>query len=203
MQDQPGLSEREGRSAGESGVAHLQRLKAHALGQAPGPAAADEIPKRLDRRRSPRFICSGSVEFQTKEKGVRLWGSLTDISLHGVYVEMASTFPVETVVTITVQSLDIRFSALAKVRASYPSLGMGVCFIGIKPDQQTQLELLLKALTGQKAASKGPPDASLPEVPFASIDARKLVDKVTEHFQACDTLLRDDFYKIAKRLRRS
>jgi hypothetical protein len=221
----PGISERQGRSAGETGVAHLQRLKAHTLGQISGNDTYDDIPKRLDRRRSPRFNCSGSVEFQTKERGVRLWGALTDISLHGCYVEMAVTFPVETVLTITVQSLDIRFSALTKVRAAYPSLGMGLCFVGLKPDQQAQLEHLLKAIVHQADRAALPPVSNsrgtddvlassdspstdpactdFGSTGLGSIDTRKLADKLTEHFRTHGALSRDDFYNIAKRLRHS
>ena len=59
------------------------------------PAAATTGPAFKDRRQSPRLRCSGSVEFRAEGSDVRIWGTLTDISLHGCYVEMSTTFPVD------------------------------------------------------------------------------------------------------------
>ena len=62
-----------------------------------------------------------------------MWGTLTDISLHGCYVEMNATFPVDTKVDLVLKSFGIRIHTPGRVRATYPSLGMGICFAEIEP----------------------------------------------------------------------
>jgi len=191
----------------EDGVKHPRRLRAQA-GQdagslavaAAGPAPAG-CPTIVERRRSLRFKCSGSVELHEKG-GVRTWGTLKDISLHGCYVEMPTTFPLDTVVTLNIESAGVRFSAEAKVRACYSSLGMGMCFSEIKPDQQTQLEQLVRALAGLKttANARSVGRQALPDGPSAA-DPRGVVERLIEYFHEHGSLSRDEFYAIAKRAR--
>src|SRR5208282_4990825 len=57
--------------------------------RAPTPGGAVFVK---ERRRSQRFQCSGSVELQPQDGSAHMWGALTDISLHGCYVEMPTTF---------------------------------------------------------------------------------------------------------------
>lgn len=59
-------------------------------------------------RQSPRIRCSGSVEFRSEGSDEHLWGTLTDISLHGCYVEMSDTFPVDTNVYLVLKSFGLR-----------------------------------------------------------------------------------------------
>ena len=157
ISDQPGLSEGQRRPT-ESGADHLRRLRAQAGGAnnalTPSPAApfgVQEIrPAFAERRRSPRYQCTGSVEVRTDACPAPLWGTLADISLHGCYVEMPATFPLDTQVMLNIESCGFRFSTQATVRASYPSLGMGMCFTPMEAVQRTGLEELLKALVSQK-----------------------------------------------------
>jgi len=190
----------------EDGVKHPPRLRAQA-GQdagslavaAAGPAPAGG-PTIMERRRSLRFQCSGSVELHEKG-GVRTWGTLKDISLHGCYVEMPTTFPLDTVLTLNIESTGVRFSAEAKVRVCYPSLGMGMCFSEIKPDQQTQLGQLLSALAGHKTAANAGSVGRLGPVEGGMADAKTVVEMLTEYFHEHGSLSREEFYAIAKRAR--
>jgi len=200
IRELPGLPDGGLGRPAEDGVAHLRRLKAEADGSlAPTTGLA-----LAERRRSPRFQCSGSVEFHPQDGIAHTWGSLTDISLHGCYVEMPMNFPVDAVVSLTIESLGIRFSTQARVRASYPSLGMGMCFANIEPEQQTQLEQLLKALAGQRMAgsirrAESPDQAEI----VTPADAGLFAGRLCEHFKTNDVLTRDQFMAIAKRVRRS
>jgi len=211
IHEQPGLPENSGQ--GEDGAAYLRRLKKQPDGDGPSAPAdannaaapvAKPAPAMTERRRSTRFQCSGSVEFQAEGSDVRMWGRLTDISLHGCYVEMSTTFPVNTKVTLVVDSLGIRVRAQATVRVSYPFLGMGMCFAEIEPGQQSQLEQLLTSLAGQRAILNAAPSekAGLPEI-LASADAWACLEAVAEFFKKNLELSRDEFYQIAKRVRRS
>ena len=161
-------------------------------------------PAWKERRQSPRLRCSGSTELRTEGSDARMWGTLTDVSLHGCYVEMNTTFPVGTKVDLVLKSFGIRIEAPGTVRASYPYLGMGVCFAEIEPVHQMQLKQLLAALTGRSAASNGTSaeEKSVKDNP-GSADPKAFLDGITEFFQKNQTLSREEFYQIAKQTRQS
>jgi hypothetical protein len=201
-------------SQAEGGAAYLQQLKSQGEreGAPPGSANADmapapvanPVPATEERRRSPRFLCSGSVELQAEDSQVRMWGSLKDISLHGCYVEMSATFPLGTKINLTVESAGVRVRTPGTVRVSYPFLGMGVCFRDTEPGQQMQLEQLIRALSGQRAVLNDPPadQPGLPDI-VASADPQAFLEEITGFFKKHGFLSRDQFYQIAERVRRS
>jgi hypothetical protein len=212
VHEQPGMGSAAGHP--ENGADHLRRLKAQLITETIGNASAaatlpGALPTLQERRRSPRFQCSGSIELHIPGSDVRVWGTLTDISLHGCYVEMPTTFPVDTEVSLNIESLGVRVSTRAKVRATYPSLGMGMCFCPLEPAQQAQLGQLLKMVTGQHRIGKSvvpvapavSPDMN-PNI-FATADPQLLLDHLKEYFKANGLLSRDEFFAIAKRARRS
>jgi hypothetical protein len=92
-----------GMSVEYSGADYLRRLKADQerplASPSPAPAtvraalarAPDQQPNPAERRRSPRYNCEGSAEFRVEGSDVRTWGTLTDISVHGCYIEMTAT----------------------------------------------------------------------------------------------------------------
>ena len=157
-----------------------------------------------ERRRSPRFRCSGSVEFMAEGSDVRMWGTLTDVSLHGCYVEMSTTFPVGTKVELHLEALGIRVHAHGTVRVSYPFLGMGICLTNLEPGQQAQLEQLLAAVVGQNSL----PDPALArenavhEV-AGTAEPLVLVEELRRHFLNHPMLSREEFFQIARRCQRS
>jgi hypothetical protein len=207
--EQPGLSPSAPKAP--EGADYLRQLKNEAAQDAPTtPAAASRIvvpatTSFKERRRSPRLQCSGSAEFRPAGSDVRMWGTLTDVSLHGCYVEMNNTFPVGTRVSLTMEALGIRVSVQATVRVSYPFLGMGMCFSEIEPGQQLQLEQLLAALSGQSAmsnsASTDAPDANSTHS-LADVDSKTIVDQLAKFFRDNRLLSRQEFYQIATRSRR-
>jgi PilZ domain len=199
-------------SNGDEGVDYLRRLRGAVAEGAPAdadakggraPAAADSLAWN-ERRQSPRLRCSGSAELRTKGNDVRMWGTLTDISMHGCYVEMNTTFPVGTKVDLVLKSFGIRIEAPGTVRATYPFLGMGICFAEIEPVQQLQLKQLLAALAGRSAVSNriAAPENSMNDA-LGSADPKAFLDELTEFFQKKQLLTRDEFHQIAKRVRRS
>ncbi len=208
LSEQPGLSPDSGK--GEEGANHLRRLKREATEGAPAdgtgkaPAVA-ATPAWKERRKSLRLRCSGSAEFRAAGSDVRVWGTLTDISLHGCYVEMSATFPVGARVNLVLKSCGISIRVSGTVRTSYPSLGMGICFAAeTDREQQRQLNRLLTALAGHSAFSNGGP---VPENDMqdtlASADPRAFLDEIAEFFHENQSLSRDEFHEIAKRVRRS
>jgi PilZ domain len=201
-----------GSSKGDESVDYLRRLKGSAPEGAPAdgtarggseaPAAAKSVAWK-ERRQSPRLRCSGSAEFRTEASDVRIWGTVTDVSLHGCYVEMNTTFPVGTKVDLVLKSFGIRIETPGTVRASYPFLGMGIRFEEIKPVQQLHLNDLLTALAGRSTVSNGisAQDYSMKDT-LASADPKAFLDEITEFFQKNQLLSRNEFHQIAKRARR-
>jgi hypothetical protein len=209
--DQPGLSQDLSKS--DDPVNYLRQLRGPvAEGMASGGAARGDGKAGgspfgsgfKDRRQSPRLRCSGSVEFRVEGSNVRMWGTLTDISLHGCYVEMNATFPVDTNVDLVMTSFGVRIHTAGRVRATYPSLGMGICFADIEPEEQRQLKQLLAALSGRSTiyAAKSPEEVSMKEI-LASADPRTILGEVMGFFRNNQLLSRAEFYQIAKRARRS
>jgi hypothetical protein len=202
-------------SIGGESVDYLRRLKGAAVEAAPAdavarggggaPAAANTNSNAWkERRQSPRLRCSGSAEFRAEGNDARMWGTVTDVSLHGCYVEMNTTFPVDTKVGLVLKSFGIRIEAPGTVRASYPFLGMGICFAEIEPAQQLQLKQLLAALAGRSTVSNGMSgEENSVKDTLASTDPKSFLDGIAEFFQKNQTLSRDEFHQIAKRARRS
>jgi PilZ domain len=208
-----GVSPDSGESA--DGADYLRRLKgpvdtgstAVAVtteGSRTAAETANQSTAFKERRRAPRFRCSGSAEFRAEGTTVPIWGTLTDVGLHGCYVEMSTTFPVGTVVNLVLKSMGIRMETSGIVRATYPSLGMGVAFADIPPDQLSQLKQLLSALTGRTPIRAADPGQDIDRKDgLSAADPKLLVDEIALFFQTRTFLSQDDFYKIGKRVRRS
>lgn len=209
---QPGVPEDLGPV--DDGASYLRRLKAQpaeAIAVASEVAGAPQVPDgnlppgMKERRRSPRFACSGCVELLAEGSNIPMRGNLSDISLHGCYAEMSTTLPLDTKVTLMVDSLGIRFLTKATVRATYPFVGMGMCFSEIEPQQKSQLARILAALARQRAITNRtlavvPTDAL---VNVESVDARACLEELVAFFRRRSALSREEFYEIAKRARRS
>jgi hypothetical protein len=146
-----------------------------------------------DRRQSPRLRCSGSVEFRAAGSDARLWGTLTDISLHGCYVEMTTTFPVDTKVDLVLKSFGVRIH----------TAGMGICFADIELVEQLHLQRLLSSLAGQSTIqAKGPGEETGIKEILREADPNVIFQEITEFFHHKQLLSRTEFYQIAKRARR-
>ncbi len=158
-----------------------------------------------ERRQSCRFRCSGKAEFREgSEAGLE--GALSNISLHGCYLEMKTTFPVGTRANLVLESCGIRIQAAGEVRASYPALGMGILFSELEPAHRQQLKELLVTLAWNSAAPLSPP------IPVAkkkdkkdswtAAEARTLIDEITAFFRENQLLSREEFHHIVTRVRR-
>ncbi|MGD0417110.1 MAG: PilZ domain-containing protein [Terriglobales bacterium] len=199
-------------STGEEGVNYLRRLKGEAAEGAPADAGGSSGGKTptdatsfawKGLRQSPRLRCSGSVKFRTEGSDLSMWGTLTDISLHGCYVETNTTFPIDTKVDLVLKSFGIRIQTGGTVRTSYPSLGIGICFGELDPEQEVQLKQLLDALTGRSAVSnvESARENGMKNY-MGTVDLKAFLDEMTEFFRKNQLLSRDEFHKIAKRVRR-
>ena len=157
----------------------------------------------IERRKTPRLRCSGSLELRAEGTDVRIWGTLTDVGLHGCYVEMNTTFPIGTKVDLVLKSMSIRVETAGIIRATYPFLGMGMSFANTKPEQQQHLQQLLSALRSRSHFLT--PDLAQHDEkkdPLSSADPKALVEEIRLFFRKNTALPREEFYQIAKRIRR-
>jgi hypothetical protein len=157
----------------------------------------------IERRKTPRLRCSGSLELRAEGTDVRIWGTLTDVGLHGCYVEMNTTFPIGTKVDLVLKSMSIRVETPGIIRATYPFLGMGMSFANTKPEQQQHLQQLLSALRSRsRFLTSDLAQHDERKDPLASADPKALVEEITLFFRRNTALPREEFYQIAKRIRR-
>lgn len=195
----------------DNSVNYLRRLKAETEAEtqsdtptsAPLAVAAGHGASGRERRRSPRFRCTGSVALTPEGTEVRMWGTLTDISLRGCYVEMSSTLPVDTKVILVMDAMGIRIRAKGIVRISYPGLGMGVLMTELAPEQRELLDQLLGNLA-QAAPSpitQVVPERSAADV-IAAVDPIPFLQELRRFFDSKTTLSRDEFFRIADRCQR-
>jgi hypothetical protein len=104
-----------------SGADYLRRLKRDQEQQpqtyveaAPAPAPAE--PEKQERRRNPRYKCEGSATFRVRGGNMRSWGTFTDLSISGCYVELKATFPLGALLDLELELNGVRAQVKGEVR---------------------------------------------------------------------------------------
>jgi len=195
------------------GIAYLMALKRTTGASAPAPAREETVStgeqtakspsfEGIEKRRSPRYQCEGSVQMREAKCDVHTWATFTDISMHGCYVEAQATYPVGTILQLKLEAKGIKVEAEGDVRVSYPYLGMGIGFTETTPENQGRLKELLASLSrpsvimGPGIASTLPARGSLELPPITNPSA--LIQALIEFFQERQLLMRDDFSRIVR-----
>jgi len=134
-----------------SGADYLRRLKRDEAGGLatsadPGNALPAASPAEPERRRSPRYKCEGSAEFRVGGTNVRTWGTFTDLSLNGCYVEMTATFPVGAMVDLGLELNGWRAEVRGEVRVCYPFLGIGIAFREVSDENRQRRQEMVRSL---------------------------------------------------------
>ena len=94
----------------------------------------------LDKRRSPRYSFIASAELIDERADVRIASRVSELSLHGCYLDMMNPFPKGTLVVVKIAAGDAFFKAKSKIIYSQPNMGAGVVFLQVEPDSQASLE---------------------------------------------------------------
>ena len=81
---------------------------------------------------------------------------LTDLSLGGCYLELASPFPVRTRIVLTMRTAELELRAEGVVRVMHPEVGMGVEFTQATEEQRQHVEKFIQHLMAT--------DGALPEL---------------------------------------
>jgi hypothetical protein len=171
----------------------------------PAQANSDEVPrhKRVEKRRSPRYKCDGSIEMKEDRCDVRTWATFTDISMGGCYVEAAATYPAGTSLMLKLEANGFQVNTKGTVRVNYPYLGMGIAFTEMSQDDHVRLRSLLQTVArpsvimGPGMVSSESTTGPLEPVPLIS-DPAAAVEALIRFFEDRQMLLHDEFLRILR-----
>jgi len=89
---------------------------------------------RIEARRTPRYTFIATAELIEEKTDVRIATRVSELSLHGCYLDMMNPFPQNTLVLVKIFAGNDFFQAKGKIIYVQPNLGAGVSFLEI--DQQ-------------------------------------------------------------------
>lgn len=105
-----------------------------------GAARSSQAGEYANRRKAPRFPFIAEVEVTDNNSGAKLSARVSEIGLHGCYVDTLNPFPEGSLVHIHIHKDDGVFQAPAKVMYVHAGLGMGICFQDSAPDHLATLK---------------------------------------------------------------
>jgi hypothetical protein len=109
-----------------------------------------EQESQHDRRHYQRLRCEGKAEIRAgSPAGVR-WGTVTDLSGGGCYIETASPLQMGETAQLTLTVRGVSITANAKVTVVHPMFGMGLVFTSFPPPELQKLEGVLAQLSGDE-----------------------------------------------------
>jgi hypothetical protein len=162
-----------------------------------------------ERRKSPRYHCTGSARLQAVGGGDSVWATFTDISMHGCYLETSAPYNVGTMLELKLEAEGLRMHAEGIVRVAYPGVGMGVSFSAMSEVDRARLrELLASFLHRSRIISRGSaqnlpvpqPSTEALNIPPA-VDAVATLQAMAKFFESRHMMGRDEFLRILRKSR--
>jgi c-di-GMP-binding flagellar brake protein YcgR len=104
------------------------------------------VPNPAEKRRHQRhqrYQVAVQVELYPEGATAPLRTATTETSLGGCYVETMFTFPVGTLLGLTLWLGDKKVTTRCRVATCFPQVGNGLEFVGLGADNQKQLERFL------------------------------------------------------------
>jgi hypothetical protein len=138
-----------------------------------------------DRRGNDRYPCNGSVSLRSAALATPMWGTLRDISAGGCYVQSVSVAAAGDVVSGQFTLNGIQINAVAEVRTSRATVGMGLQWCDLGWDGQEKLNNVLRTLSqnyGETNSTKLKALAQLEKL-------HKLVSALRERLESNHTLV--------------
>jgi len=108
-------------------------------------SATWDIRLAHDRRADPRYKFVAAVELVDAQSGVRIKGTLGDLSVRGCFARTTTLFPKGTEVTVYITKGKDSVEAKARVITSQAGKGMGLRLASIEPRQQEVLDRFVAA----------------------------------------------------------
>lgn len=108
----------------------------------------DKLQQAVDgeRRGNERYPCNGSVSLRSSSYSTPIWGTLRDIGEGGCYVQCVNVAPAGEIVSGQFVLNGVQINAVAEVRTSRSTVGMGLMWCDLGWDGQEKLHNILKAL---------------------------------------------------------
>jgi hypothetical protein len=100
----------------------------------------------VERRIAQRYICSGAASIWHPGAKYFVRGTVTDLSLTGCYVAMATPLDVHDRVVLMVNINGTEVRTAAEVRTSHPGMGMGLKFRDLVETDRASLRVLISRL---------------------------------------------------------
>ncbi len=128
---------------------------------------------------------------------------LTDLSLGGCYLEMASPFPPTSLVTLSMKAGGVQVRVQGVVRVMHPDKGMGVEFTQATPEHRAAVEKFLGVLTSNRSLL---PEL-LVEPEGLQSDSRSSKSRATDsddplmQLFSTDTLTAEEFHEALRKQR--
>jgi hypothetical protein len=85
------------------------------------------------RRRTPRYAFIASAELLEPHTEMRIATRVSELSIHGCYLDMLNPFPVDTLALVKISAGDAVFQSKARVIYAHPNFGAGVVFLDPEP----------------------------------------------------------------------
>jgi hypothetical protein len=86
---------------------------------------------------------------------VRIASRVSELSMHGCYLDMMNPFPTGTLVLVKISAGEAFFEARSKIVYSQMNMGAGVGFLEVKPDSQAVLERWLDEAEKERVRQAG------------------------------------------------
>ncbi len=93
-----------------------------------------------EKRRTPRYVFFASAELFELKSEVRVASRVSELSLHGCYLDMMNPFPVDTLILLKIWADEQLFAAKARIIYAQPNMGAGVVFLEVEPQYQPILQ---------------------------------------------------------------
>lgn len=205
----------------DAGAAYLAALKQSraTAGAAAAPARAPDCFPNLhsgdagppgntnnpnpERRKSPRYQCTGKVRLQPSGGGASTWATFTDISIHGCYIESAVPYQKGAILDLKLDANGFHIDTVGEVRVSYPGLGMGVSFVKMIEADRGRLHDLVSSISPRSVimGARLPSESVLmsrPDAPPAVTNPGAALQAMQRFFENRHMMGREEFLRILR-----
>lgn len=151
-----------------------------------------ERRQQPDRRKTPRYKCSGSAELRKEGAEYAAWGKVSDLCVGGCYIELSAPMPVDTPLELNLSVCDESIHAKGVVRSNHPGFGMGVQFLDISTEQAEVLGRVVARLAG----GMPPPKPKIEAPSVQPVGPPPVLEPLVQWFRTHETLSREDFLRL-------
>lgn len=93
-----------------------------------------------ERRRAPRYFFTAQAELVEHQTEVRVGSRVSELSLHGCYLDMMNPFPADTLITLRITAGQETFQSNSRIVHATPNVGAGAVFLDVDFKDQALLE---------------------------------------------------------------